>query len=67
LVNCDSSFRIFAIGEMGQKTEGGQELVKDIIEFLEDMVGVGQVRTLKIIYKTGIQVCIKLLYNFLIS
>jgi hypothetical protein len=43
LVNCDSSFRIFAIGKMGQETEGGQELVKDIIEFLEDMVGVGQI------------------------
>jgi hypothetical protein len=43
LVNCDSSFRIFVISEMEQKTKGGQELVKDIIEFLEDMVGVGQV------------------------
>jgi hypothetical protein len=27
----------------------------------------GEYKTLKIIYKTGIQVCIKLLYNFLIS
>jgi hypothetical protein len=43
LVNCDSSFRIFAIGKTGQEMGGGQELVKDIIEFLEDMVGVGQV------------------------
>ena len=43
MVNCDSSFRIFAIGETGQETGGGQELVKDIIEFLEDMVGVDQV------------------------
>jgi hypothetical protein len=43
LINCDFSFRIFAIGETGQETKGGQELVKDIIEFLEDMVGIGQV------------------------
>jgi hypothetical protein len=44
LVNCDSFFRIFVIGETGQEIEGDQELVKDIIEFLEDMVGVvGQV------------------------
>jgi hypothetical protein len=43
LINCDSSFRIFAIGETGQKTGGSQELVKDIIKFLEDMVGVDQV------------------------
>jgi hypothetical protein len=43
LINCDSSFRIFAIGKMGQEIGDGQELVKDIIEFLEDMVGIGQV------------------------
>jgi hypothetical protein len=43
LANCDSSFRIFAIGKTGQETGGSQELVKDIIEFLEDMVGVSQV------------------------
>jgi hypothetical protein len=43
LINCDSSVRIFAISKTGQETGGGQELVKDIIEFLEDMVGVGQV------------------------
>jgi hypothetical protein len=31
------------ISEMGQETGDGRELAKDIIEFLEDMVGVGQV------------------------
>jgi hypothetical protein len=31
------------IGEMGQETGDGRELAKDIIEFLEDMVGLGQV------------------------
>ena len=43
LVNCDSSFRIFAIGETEQEMGGGQELAKDTIGFLEEMVGVGQV------------------------
>ena len=43
LVNCDSSFRIFAIGETEQEMEGGQELARDTIGFLEEMVGVGQV------------------------
>ena len=43
MVNCDSSFRIFAIGETEQDVEGGQGLAKDIIEFSEDMVGAGQV------------------------
>jgi hypothetical protein len=43
LINCDSSFKIFAIGKTEQETGGGQKLVKNIIEFLEDMVGVGQV------------------------
>jgi hypothetical protein len=31
------------IGETGQEMGGDQELVKNIIEFLEDIVGVGQV------------------------
>jgi hypothetical protein len=43
LINCDSSFKIFAIGKTEQEMGGSQELVKDIIEFLENMVGVGQV------------------------
>lgn len=43
MVNCDSSFRIFVIGETGQGMEGGRDLAKDIIEFSEDMVGAGQV------------------------
>ena len=43
MVNCDSSFRIIVIGEMGQGEGGGRELVQDIIEFLEEMVGVDQV------------------------
>ena len=43
MVNCDSSFRIFAIGKTEQDVRGGQGLAKDIIEFSEDMVGAGQV------------------------
>ena len=43
MVNCDSSFRIFVIGETGQGEGGGRELAQDIIEFLEEMVGVDQV------------------------
>ena len=43
MVNCDSSFRIFVIGETGQEMGDGRELAKDIIEILEDMVGIGQV------------------------
>lgn len=31
------------IGVMEQETGGGQEQAKDIIEFLEDMAGIGQV------------------------
>ena len=43
MVNCDSSFRIIVIGKTGQGEGGGQELAQDIIEFLEEMVGVDQV------------------------
>lgn len=43
MVNCDSSFRIFVIGEMEQGVGGGRGPAKDIIELSEDMVGASQV------------------------
>jgi hypothetical protein len=43
LVNCNSSFRVFVIGETGQGVGGGRGPAKDIIELSEDMVGAGQV------------------------